>query len=355
MKKNKPKIVLIAPSVIGAKNQVRKAPPPLGIACLAAVLEEKGYEDILLIDAVVEDYNNVVILEDEPSFVKFGLSDENIVRKIKEFDADIVGLSSLFSSQTEWAMLLAKAIKAAFPEMPVILGGNHASQMGEEILREEQSIDFVLAGEADYTFPEFLEKSFNDGDIYQIPGLVWREGDEIRKNQRPAFIKDLNALPLPAWHLYDMEKYFEIGMPHNPFVRSDRVGCIITSRGCPHKCYYCSTPEYLGHVFRHMSSERVIEMIQYLVDKYGIEELQVLDDTFTINYKRVLEVLDGIKHLKLRITFPNGIRADLPRNHEKRLRMFKAMQIAGVEQVGLSVEHADQEFLNNVYNFGLYG
>ncbi len=344
----KPRIALVTPQVVGASNQVRKAPPPLGISSLAAILEQKGYHDILLLDAVMEDYDNVTPVEDGTGFIKYGLPNDKLVEKIADFRADIVGVSSLFSSHTECAIGIADAIKASYPNLPVIFGGNHASQMCEEILRDVKSIDYILAGEADYTLPEFLEKFFNGGDIHEIDGLVWREGLTIRRNPRPAYIKDMNALPFPAWHLYDMEQYFAIGMPHNPFVESNRVGCIFTSRGCPSDCYFCSSPDYMGRTFRAMSSQRVIEMVQKLVDDYDIHELQVLDDNFTVNHRRVVEICEGIAHLNLRITFPNAIRADMPRDREKRFRMFKAMRDAGGAQFGLSPEHGDQEFLTKV-------
>lgn len=346
--KDKPKIALISPQVITAKYQIRKAQPPLGISYLAAVLEEHGYLDILLIDAVIEDYDNVTPLEDNPAFIKFGASDDKIINKIKDFSPDLVGISALFSPQIEGAFSLAKNIKKLFPDLPIVLGGIHASVMYKNIMEQADFIDFILAGESDYTFTEFVEKYFNGADYYQIPGLIWREKEKIRLNPKQRFINDMDKLPFPAWHLFDMEKYFKVSMPHNPFVKSGRVGCVSTSRGCPQSCYFCSSSDYFGHAFRAMSANRVSEMVHYLVDKFAIKELQIMDDTFTSNYKRVIDVCDKIKDLRLRITLPNAIRADLPKSHEKRLHMFKAMQSAGVEQVGISVEHGDQEFIDKI-------
>ena len=349
-KNHKPRVALISPQVIGAREQVRKAQPPLGIASLAAVLEKSGCCDLLLIDAVVEDFNNVISVNDNPLFVKFGMSDDKIVDKLMLFEPDLVGISLLFSSQSECSFSLAKAIKKWSPGMPIILGGNNASYMYKEIMEEHGYIDFILVGEADYTFAEFVEKFFKGENYHKTPGLVWRKGFQICKNPKPAFIKNLDRLPIPAFHLYDMEKYFSIGMPHNPFVKSERVGCIITSRGCPQHCYFCSSPNYFGHTFRYNSSKRIIEMVQSLVDNYSIKEVQIMDDNFTLNYKRVIEICEGLKHLKLRITLPNAIRADRPKNQAKRLKMLKSMYDAGVEQIGISVEHGDQDFLNNVIN-----
>ena len=346
--KAKTKIALISPQVIGYRQQIRKALPPLGIGYIAAVLEEKGYNKILFIDAVAEDYSNVVQLEDDPALVKFGMSDEAIAKKIKTFNPDIIGITLLFSSQAECAFSVARALKGVVPDTPIVLGGIHASAMHKDIMEREESIDFILRGEGDYTFAELVEKLFNNEDYTHISGLVWRDGSEVRKNAPPAFIKNIDELPFPAWHLMDMERYFRIAMPHNPFVRSARVGCIMTSRGCPQRCYFCSSAEYFGHLLRTMSAARVVKMVQHMVDKFGIKELQILDDNSTIDYKRIMDICEGIRRMGLRITFPNGIRADVPKDREKRLKMFQAMRNAGTEQISISVEHGDQDFLNNV-------
>ena len=137
-------------------------------------------------------------------------------------------------------------------------------------------------------------------------------------------------------------------MPHNPFVISGRVGSIMTSRGCPEHCYFCTSPDYTGTAFRAMSPERVARQVKDMVEQNDIKELQILDDNFTVNYKRVIAICDGIKDLGLRITLPNAIRADMPMNRKKRFVMYQAMKSAGVEQFGVSVEHGDQDFLNKV-------
>tara|TARA_Y100000310_G_scaffold344957_1_gene460774 strand:- start:2120 stop:3712 length:1593 start_codon:yes stop_codon:yes gene_type:complete len=348
MQKKKPRIVLINPRVIGAERQVRKAQPPLGIAYLAGVLREKGYDEILLIDAVVEDYDNVTHLDDNSGFIKFGLSDEKMVERIKDFNADIIGISIVFSAHAECACSLADKIKESFPEMPIVIGGNHSSYEYKNIMTNFSSVDFIIIGEGEYVFPEFMEKYFNNQDLTKIPGLVWREGSEIHSNPKAPFIDDLDNLPLPAWDLYPMEKYFEIGMPHNPFVKSGRVGTIMTSRGCPFSCYFCTSANYTGRKFRVFPGEKIVEMVQYMVDKFKIKELQFIDDNFTIDYKRAMEILESIKHFNLRITFPNAIRADLPTNPEYRFEMFKTFKRCGCDQIAISIEHGDQEFLTKV-------
>jgi anaerobic magnesium-protoporphyrin IX monomethyl ester cyclase len=350
-RKNKPRIAFISPQVIGAKNQLRKCTPPLGIASLAAVLERENFcEDIYVLDCAVEDYNNVRTLDDNPNFVIFGMPDEIVVKKLQEYKPDVVAIASLFSSQVECGLNLAGAIREAFPELLIVFGGNHATYRCEELLNTQEAIDFIFRGEADLSFSEFISKYFLGLNFYTVPGLVRREGNKIIKNPNPENIYNLDELPDPALHLVAMEKYFEIDMFHNPFTKSGRVGTIMTSRGCPQECYFCTSFLFHGRPFRRLSSRRVIDYVHKLVEEYKIEELQIMDDTFTSMWKRVIEICEGIKHLNLRISLPNSIRADLPLNRENRLKMFKVMKNAGVVNFGLGVEHGDQDFLNNVIN-----
>ena len=228
------------------------------------------------------------------------------------------------------------------------MGGNHASNTSNWIIKNIPEIDFVLKGESEFSFLEFVDKYAGNVDILDVPGLVYRAGDKVKSNPSQPFNKNLDELPDPAFHLFPMERYFEIGMPHNPFVKSGRVGSIMTSRGCPEHCYFCTSPEFTGTKFRAMTPQRIIKQIGHLVDNYNIKELQILDDNFTVSYKRVIEICKGISKFGLRITLPNSIRADMPLNRTKRAEMYSAMRESGVEQLGISVEHGDQEFLNQI-------
>ena len=160
----------------------------------------------------------------------------------------------------------------------------------------------------------------------------------------------MNELPMPAWHLMDMKMYWDIGMPHNPFMKSKEFLTIMTERGCPEKCYFCSSADFFGNSgrFRPLNPEKAYEMVEYAVKKYGVKEIQIEDDTFTLNSKRVIEFCKKIKKFNLRITLPNSVRADAPKNMERRLEMFKHMADAGFEKLGISAEHGDQEFLDKV-------
>ena len=349
-KKNQ-KLALVSPRASTGKNMIRRVQPPLGLISLAAVLEEKGYKKVEVYDALIENYDNVQPHEEAPdTLITFGASNDEIINKLKFFQPDLIGVSSLFSSQVSQAFSFCRDAKKAFPEVPVVLGGIHASDKCIEIMTVEPSIDYIVTGEGDYTFVEFVEHLFGDGNIESVGGMVWRENGEIKKNPRPAFNHEMDKLPFPAWHKLPMKRYFEIAMYHNPYVKSERVACIMTSRGCPDKCYFCASTVFFGHRFRAMSPDRVAEMVDYLVTNWDIKELEIEDDNFTVNPKRVIDICERIKHHGLRLTMPNAMRADAPINRDKRQNMLAAMKNAGWEQIGLGVEHGDNKFLNEVIN-----
>lgn len=343
------KIALISPRAVASKNMIRRVQPPLGLCCIAAGLRAEGYKNILVYDTLIEDYDDVRDLDSGSDMISYGASNEKIEDKMKEFKPDIVGVSSLFSSQVSQAYEVAKSIKNYNKKTIVVFGGIHASDKPEEVLNDEKSVDFIMRGEGDYTWSTLIQNLFSEeGKLSEVPGLVQRDGKNFIKNPMAPLIHDMDALPIPAWDMVPMEKYFEIAMYHNPYVKSGRVGCIMTSRGCPDRCYFCASTVFFGHKFRQMSPERVGEMVDYLVEKFKIKELQIEDDNFAVNPVRVNKICDRIKHHKLRITMPNAMRADTPLNREKRLDMYKNMRKAGWDQIGLGVESGDQKFVNEV-------
>ena len=349
-KEKKKRISFITPNVVGSATQVKRVQPPLGIACLAAVLEEYKFKQLQIIDSSAEGYDNVRDVGDK--FIEFGLEDEKVVEKLIKFKPNIIGISALFSSQFSCAERLAKNIKKSLPDTIIVFGGIHASKMYEKILKSNQSIDYILCGEADYTFTIFCNNYEKKVDLNNTPGLAYRDKknpENIVKNPEPPGL-DMNELPFPAWHLMNMDLYWNIGMPHNPFMKSKEFLTIMTERGCPEKCYFCSSADFFGNSgkFRPLNPDRAYQMIKYAVEKYNIKELQIEDDTFTLNSKRVIELCKKIKKFNLRITLPNSIRADAPKNKERRLEMFKHMADAGFDKLGISAEHGDQDFLDKV-------
>ena len=115
------RITFITPQVLSSETQIRRVQPPLGIACLAAVLEENGFLNIQFIDASAEGYNNIENLGD--GFIKFGLNNSDVIKKIHEFKPDVIGVSALFSSQIGCAFEISKEIKKSYKGATIVFGG----------------------------------------------------------------------------------------------------------------------------------------------------------------------------------------------------------------------------------------
>jgi len=367
MNRSSKKIVMISPPAIALKTQIRKTIPPFGLLTVGANVEKRGYDNLLLMDAVVEGFDNIVP-DQYDGFIRYGLDYEEIARRVKEFEADFVGISVLFSGMAECGYNVARAIKKILPDMPICMGGIHLTAVNQQqLMNEEKSLDFVISGEGDITFPDLLDEYFGNRKLEEVRGLTWRndgiqttEGNSlIVENPRAVLIENLDELPFPAWHKFDMEKYFDINIPFSPFVSSPRVGTIITSRGCPANCNFCfiswtaAKDRGDNKPYRTFSADYTVKMIEHLIENWGIKELQILDDSFTVDYHRVMEIFERIKGYGLRIEFPNGIRADLPKKLDRRRKLYKAMKEAGVWQVCYSPEHGNQDYLLNYIDKGM--
>ncbi|MCF6246321.1 MAG: B12-binding domain-containing radical SAM protein [Desulfobacula sp.] len=346
------RVLLITPNVLGLKDGINRIQPGLGIMYIAAVLEQRGCE-VSIYDSVLEGYERQIEVPGRLNIVEIGDSDETIKQRISDFRPDMIGISVLFYNQSAQAGHLSCLAKSINSSIPIIIGGN---QVGEEYqtLMQNEYIDFAMTNESDYNFADFVEKYFAGDDFYKTPGLVYREGDNLVANPPGGIVKNLSELPFPARHLVDMEKYFEISMFHNPYSRHPRVGNIMTSRGCPEKCSFCTTPLRWGRNIRWRSPENIYEEILHLKEQYGVGEIQFEDDSLTLNIKNLYKLCDLIAPLNLSWNTVNGIRADYHGTKDgKQEQMFRKMADAGCYQVCLGVETGNQDLLDGLLSKNL--
>lgn len=299
------KILLIKPSctVYKADPTLPSATLPFGIAYLASYLLSKG-EEVMLIDALSEGIENIERFENK---TKIGLSDEEIERRIREFKPDIVGITSMFTSFYLDAHNLASLVKRIDPEIKVILGGAHASILPELSLKDK-NIDIVVKGEGEITLWNIVQALKEGGDSSDVSGTVARKNGNIVKNPMRHFLKDLDCLPFPAYHLLPMEIYFETARD-SPYLMDSRMCGIISSRGCPGDCSYCSIHSVWGNRWRGRSPENVADEMEFLIKNYNIKEFSFLDDSVACSKKRMQGICDEIIRRKFKVHWstPNGI------------------------------------------------
>lgn len=340
------KILLIDPPTIHLKGSDNpRAYFPLGLLSIAGVLKRENY-NVEIYDTKVS--GNIYI---NSNIIHFGDNWNIVDRRIREYNPDIVGISNLFSSQWTNALKIAQITKEIDKGILTIVGGPHASVKPDDFLKDGY-VDFVVLGEGEYTIIDLLgQLKEKKSDFREIKGIAFRENGQIIVNERREFIKDLDALPFPAYELVDVENYFLLqkkGFGSRPLGAGERAVSLFTSRGCPYKCVFCSINLSLGKKFRAHSAGYVLNLIEMLIKKYQVNFIHFEDDNFTFNKVRFNNIMDGIltKKIKIKWGTPNGVRADTLNDEDL---LFK-MKSAGCAYLNIGIESGDQKILDTVIN-----
>ena len=252
--------------------------PPLGLGYLGAVLENAGIA-VKIVDCLLEGWNNRV--EVAENIVRIGLPFDRIEEIIRAYGPDIVGVNNLFTKQRENAHQIYALAKKVDSGIITIAGGAHPTVMPELVLADG-NVDYVVLGEGDDTIIDLVGVIEGKKDITTLDGVGYKENGQIKIIPKTKFIEDLDRLPFPARHLLNMEGYFGLKHSHGTR-RRKRFSPIVTSRGCPAKCTFCSAYKVWGRKFRQRSPENVIAEMKEIKEKYGIEEIMFEDDNTTLN------------------------------------------------------------------------
>jgi len=336
-----PKVLLINPPRDIPEGSLKLCIPPPSIAYVAAYLREVGIQ-VELLDCIIEGWDTEELVDEVNRIHTFGMSDEAIADYLSESKPDIIGLSLVFSQDLKNLCNVTRIAKKVLPNSTVIAGGLHPSIYPEQTFKYatfdgERTIDYILRGEGEHRLAEFVFNYMKGKVDRSQDGLVGYFNNKLVKNPETKKIQDLDSLPLPAYDLLPMEKYFKINMPSNPFHDSKRVMDIHTSRGCPINCTFCSSTNY-NHSFRTRSPAVVQKEIQYYKDTYGIDEIQFADDQLLLNTDRAEKLFDAITPLNIRWCTPNGTMVII---WKPRL-MDKAIE-SGMYQVTLALDGLTKE------------
>lgn len=266
---------------------------PLGIAYIAAYLEKNGKYEIIILDALIEGNTGDGRVINNGSEIRYGLLDKEIGERIIKISPDIVGVSCLFAAIEKDTVNVCRIVKEIDPGITTVVGGAHAGAIAEKLIEQNRTIDFVIQGEAEVTFHELISIIENGRSFSELDGIAYRENNKTRLIPKTKYIEELDSLPFPARHLFNMNKYFEKASAHGNYKLSPYTQ-IISSRGCPFKCTFCALGNHWGSKQRMRSAENVLDEIEYLVENYNIKELHFEDDNLTANKKRALSIFDGM-------------------------------------------------------------
>ncbi|OGZ36676.1 MAG: hypothetical protein A3A94_00750 [Candidatus Portnoybacteria bacterium RIFCSPLOWO2_01_FULL_43_11] len=304
--------------------------PPFGLGYLATAIRE-NYE-VEILDGIKEELN----LE------KF----EQIVKKE---NYDVIGIQ-IFTFHLNTAKDYIKIIKKVNPEIKIILGGPHPSCDPKNIFKYFPDIDFAFRGEAEEGLPRLLNliseeknQKISNNLFYDIPGLIFKDEDGKTIFNNPSFVENLDAFGLPSWDLLKPDTYPL--SPHGAFFKNYPIAPIVITRGCPYSCTYCAGPIISGRKIRKRSIDNVIEEIKLLYHKYGIREIHIEDDNFTLYNDLVKEFCYKLKENNLNISWacPNGIRLD---TLSKDLLLL--MKNSGLYSVSVGIESGSDKILNQM-------
>jgi radical SAM superfamily enzyme YgiQ (UPF0313 family) len=292
------KILLIQPPVRDFYQTAIRT-QPIGLAYVAACLEQNSYQ-VEILDCQVTTQKKSIPVPEKFSYIRehyprgdvspfrlhsgyfhFGLSYDEIKERIKLSDADVIGISSQFTPYCEEALAVASLVKAIDKSIPVIMGGAHVSAVPREVL-VHPSVDYVVCGEAEETLPLLLHEIKSAKLPEKVDGIGYKINGAVHLNPRRRFIQNLDTLPFPARHLLDFSRYMIKGKPYT---------VLITSRGCPQGCTYCSVAQVMGEAFRMRSPEHVVAEVRHCRDQYGISLFDIEDDNFTLDQKRAVQIL----------------------------------------------------------------
>lgn len=314
---------------------------PLGLLYVAAYARAHGHE-VTVLDSLAEGHRRA---QRQGERVTYGLSEGAIRRRIRATAPDVVGISVPFSVQFGDAERVAGLVKGVDDRIVTVMGGIHPTVHPEQVL-EHDSVDYVLRGEGEESFVALLEALEAGNCPTDVDGIAFRQADgTLRVNPKRSFIEDLDALPFPAWDLLDLEPYFEAGLVHGFERRGRRSFNIITSRGCPAACSFCTIQQVTGRRFRARSPDSVLAEIGQLVGQYGAEHLQFEDDNLTFDIPRAKAIFRGMiqRGLDLPWNTPNGIA--LWRMDRECLAL---MRDAGCYYVSFALESGSQRVLDEL-------
>ncbi len=308
------KILFIVPPAAleeryGALTSAGAVYPSLGLAYLAAVAEDLGHT-VRVIDAEAE-----------------GLSMATLEEELRREQPQLIGLQTFCTTIRKCVAICEKA-KTIVPGVATVLGGVHTTLYPDDGIGHP-AVDYLVIGEGERTFAELLGLVEGEGDPAAVDGLVWKspDGNTIH-NQPRVLIKDLDQLPFPARHLLPMEKYRSGAQ-----LRGRRTVHLMTSRGCPFNCGFCSSHEVFGRTHRFQSTARVLAEIARVVEEQGADEIQFYDESFTANRKRVFELCAGLRNSFPRLKWTCFTRTDLVKPD-----LLREMKLAGCYQIFYGVE-----------------
>ncbi|HUU00777.1 MAG TPA: radical SAM protein [Myxococcota bacterium] len=303
----------------------RSGDPPLGVALLAGQLERLPGVQVDILDTTFES---------DPY--------EYLLQAFERGRYDLIGVSVMASMMSAASRVVAMA-RSACPQATIVLGGPHPTVIPEQTLLVTGA-DAVCIGEADATLPEIVRQP---GNLTHIAGVAFLRNGKLTKTAPRKPIEDLDALPLPAWHLLPMRAYLRNWFQMDAVPGANPGTSIIASRGCSFNCSYCQPTlrRLFGSTVRKRSPENIAAEISRLVSNYAIRGFMIQDDTFTIDPDWAIAAGRAIHNARPEVIWACNARADTLDE-----KLISELWRCGLRKVNIGIESASERILREVYN-----
>jgi radical SAM superfamily enzyme YgiQ (UPF0313 family) len=299
-------ITLIRPPAIDVlRFATTSVSPPIGLAYVAGSLEASGH-NVKIVDAVASDPTQTT-----RAFKGFlmGLKIEEMTERIDE-GTKLIGISTIFTHEWPIVVRLVRLIRKRFPEVPIMVGGEHVSSMPEFCLHSSD-VDFVVMGEGEETCVELAEAIFSGNSHEDIAGIAYRGNGSVITNPRRQRNAAVDDIPRPAWHLFDLASYRKHGLIGG--IDTDGITIpMLATRGCPYQCTYCSAPNMWTTRWVARTPSNVVDEMEYYIREFGASNFPLQDLTAIIQKEWIVDFCQLIIDRNLNITWqlPTGTRAE---------------------------------------------
>ena len=314
-----PSPALMNPHTCQEDLRLPKTWVPLGIAYLASSLRAAGFS------AELRDLHD--------------FSWQKIIELLQTAAPDLVGISC-FTMNRNNALQLASLVKEILPGAIVVMGGPHATYFPEQIMRN-LAVDIVVLGQGEITLVELAACLSEHADLRKVGGIVFREGKGMHRTEARQDFPELDALPFPAYDAFDLSQYKSLDIPAQ-YAQSPGTH-ILTSRGCPFHCHFCSVHDYFGGKWHARTPESVVSELRMLKESQGVQHIYFSDDLFSLDCGRVIALCKAMLDQGLQLAWMAETRVDCVKEE-----MLRWMRKAGCHRIYYGVESGSPRILESV-------
>jgi anaerobic magnesium-protoporphyrin IX monomethyl ester cyclase len=288
--------------------QMHTPNPPLGLAYVAAAVREAGFA-CRVIDATGEALDAVSPYPERDDFMVQGLTVDETVRRIPA-DADVIGVSCMFSTLWPLTHRVATAIREKFPRALLVLGGEHGTAVPEHVLATSV-FDVVVLGEGEETFVELLRARAEGRPLGEVKGIAYREADRVVTTGLSPRRRDVDGIPLPDWDSFPIREYIDRHQTNG--INLGRSMPILGTRGCPFQCTFCSNPAMWTQRWIARDPRRLADEMELYVGKYAVTNFDFQDLTAIVKRQWIVDFCRELIGRGLSITWqmPSGTRAEV--------------------------------------------